>query len=169
MTPTDRILIDKAAVDTGWDIPTEAEGDWLRLASARFDSRAWVSHDPAGPYRLAVSSRHLFRELARDLPTDPTPSPGVGCVLAADIGALDTLLEQRLDVFNGLLLAPHLDALFDGGWIAFEAGGRLCISPRLDGAARVLLGLDPGGQRLRWVEAEHEVYLAYHRQVVWWG
>ena len=23
--------------------------------------------------------------------------------------------EERLDVFNGLLLAPHLDALFDGG------------------------------------------------------
>ena len=25
--------------------------------------------------------------------------------------------QERLDVFNGFLLAPHLDALFDGGWI----------------------------------------------------
>ena len=27
--------------------------------------------------------------------------------------------EQRLDVFNGLLLSPNLDALFDGGWLTF--------------------------------------------------
>lgn len=249
MTPTDRILIAKAAADTGWDIPTEPEGEWLRCASARFESRAWVSHDPTGPYRLAVSSRRLFRELARELPTDATPSPGIGCILSADIAALDSLLtraarlalalpdlpvrqfrealsrhrpdhteverltrqrigqdlfraalldywggacavtglavpellrashirpwaqcesdEQRLDVFNGLLLAPHLDALFDGGWIGFEADGSLRISPRLDGRARGLLGLDSEGLRLRWVEAEHGVYLAYHRTVVW--
>lgn len=30
---------------------------------------------------------------------------------------------ERLDVFNGLLLAPHLDVLFDGGWISFFTFG----------------------------------------------
>jgi len=56
MTPIDRILLAKAAADTGWDIPTEPEDEWLCCASVRFDSRAWVSRDPTGPCRLAVSS-----------------------------------------------------------------------------------------------------------------
>jgi putative restriction endonuclease len=38
---------------------------------------------------------------------------------------------QRLDVFNGLLLAPHVDALFDGGWISFDNDARLLVSPAL--------------------------------------
>lgn len=33
--------------------------------------------------------------------------------------------NERLDVFNGLLLAPHLDALFDGGWVSFADNGKL--------------------------------------------
>jgi hypothetical protein len=33
--------------------------------------------------------------------------------------------QERLEIFNGLLLAPHLDALFDGGWVSFADGGRM--------------------------------------------
>jgi hypothetical protein len=39
---------------------------------------------------------------------------------------------ERLDGANGLLLAPHVDRLFDRGLIAFEASGRVLVSSRLD-------------------------------------
>ena len=51
--------------------------------------------------------------------------------------------SERLNVFNGLLLAAPLDALFDGGLIAFSATGQLTISPALDEPARQILGLAP--------------------------
>lgn len=38
---------------------------------------------------------------------------------------------ERLDVYNGLLLAPHLDALFDQGFITIAADGRVVRSPAL--------------------------------------
>ena len=37
--------------------------------------------------------------------------------------------EERLDGENGLLLTPSIDHLFDRGFISFEDGGRLLISP----------------------------------------
>lgn len=37
----------------------------------------------------------------------------------------------RLDVFSSLLLAPHLDALFDGGWVSFDDAGELLVSSML--------------------------------------
>lgn len=51
---------------------------------------------------------------------------------------------EPLDVFNGLLLAPHVDALFDGGWISFDDDGGVLVSPELLGEQRVLLGVQPG-------------------------
>ncbi len=69
---------------------------------------------------------------------------------------------ERLDVFNGLLLAPHLDAAFDAGLITIEDDGRLAVSQKLEATARVLLGL---GEQLR-VERltdGHRRYLAWHR------
>jgi putative restriction endonuclease len=71
--------------------------------------------------------------------------------------------DERLDVFNGLLLAPHLDALFDGGWISFEDDGTLLTSASLSGAARLQLGLS-GAWRLDGLKQEHAGYLAFHRQ-----
>lgn len=44
--------------------------------------------------------------------------------------------DERLDVFNGLLLAPHLDALFNGGWISISSQGSLMMSKVLPTAAR---------------------------------
>jgi hypothetical protein len=45
---------------------------------------------------------------------------------------------ERLDVFNGLLLAPHLDALFDDGWITFTDAGELLVSEVLTSARSVV-------------------------------
>ncbi|SOY48514.1 HNH endonuclease [Cupriavidus taiwanensis] len=72
---------------------------------------------------------------------------------------------ERLDVFNGLLLAPHLDALFDGGWISFSDGGALLVSRGLSAAALKQLGV-----HLEWgletITSGHKRYLAYHRENV---
>jgi hypothetical protein len=40
--------------------------------------------------------------------------------------------KDRQDGDNGLFLAPHVDALFDRGWISFLDNGDLMVSKRLD-------------------------------------
>jgi len=69
---------------------------------------------------------------------------------------------QRLDVFNGLLLAPHLDAAFDRGLITVADDGTVVVSPVLDGAARQLLGL-VGSLRIQSLHEGHRAYLPWHR------
>jgi len=39
---------------------------------------------------------------------------------------------ERIDGFNGLLLAPHVDHLFDKGYISFESTGEMLLSPKLE-------------------------------------
>lgn len=47
--------------------------------------------------------------------------------------------EQRLDVFNGLLLAAHWDAAFDSGLVTFDVDGKLLLRPQLPADAVQLL------------------------------
>jgi putative restriction endonuclease len=49
--------------------------------------------------------------------------------------------HERLDGFNGLMLAPHVDFLFDRGLISFEDDGRAIFSSRLADADARKLGL----------------------------
>lgn len=73
--------------------------------------------------------------------------------------------EERLDVFNGLLLVADLDALFDRGLITFAENGALRVSGKLDATQREKLHLD-AALRLRWLAPEHEPYLRWHRESV---
>jgi putative restriction endonuclease len=70
--------------------------------------------------------------------------------------------DERLDVYNGLLLAPHVDALFDGGWISFRDDGRVLISDSLRTDARMFLAVSE-----RWctkpLRERHCQFLTYHR------
>lgn len=70
--------------------------------------------------------------------------------------------DERLDPFNGLLLAVQYDALFDKGLIAFDDEGGLLVSPNLDPEVRRFIRLD-GVQRLRSVVPGQLTYLHYHR------
>ena len=70
---------------------------------------------------------------------------------------------ERLDVFNGLLLAPHLDALFDGGWMTFLDSGEIQISERLDADHRALLGFS-GAEVISGLTEQHWAYLVWHRE-----
>jgi putative restriction endonuclease len=40
--------------------------------------------------------------------------------------------EERLSGHNGLFLSPHVDKLFDSGFISFENSGSMMVSPSLD-------------------------------------
>ena len=69
---------------------------------------------------------------------------------------------ERLDVFNGLLLAPHLDAAFDSGFITIAQNGTVLLSDALPSAARSALGL-AGSLKLHGLHRAHERYLPWHR------
>lgn len=72
---------------------------------------------------------------------------------------------ERLDVFNGLLLAPNLDALFDGGWITVLGDGWVRVSGRLSPEAQTRLGV-AGPLRLERLTVKHQAYLEWHRRKV---
>lgn len=74
---------------------------------------------------------------------------------------------ERLDAFNGLLLAPHLDAAFDSGLITVDEDGTVRVSTLLEASDRKLLGLDrPLRVRARALADGHRVYLPWHRERV---
>lgn len=79
----------------------------------------------------------------------------------------DSSDEERLDVYNGLLLAVHLDALFDRGLIAFADDGAALVSPLLSDDVLAALGFAEGVPPLERVAEGHRRYLAYHREWVW--
>lgn len=72
---------------------------------------------------------------------------------------------ERLDVFNGLLLAPHLDAAFDCGFITVADDGSVIVWDGLGESARHLLGL-ASPQSLTALAPGHRAYLPWHRERV---
>jgi hypothetical protein len=70
---------------------------------------------------------------------------------------------ERLDAFNGLLLAATVDRLFDRGLISFTDDGQLLKKPHLSDADLKNLGISPGAS-LSKVDARHRPYLAEHRK-----
>jgi len=71
---------------------------------------------------------------------------------------------ERLDVHNGLLLVPNLDALFDAGLISFDEGGRMIVS-RILTTDNCKLFRVPSRTRIAITES-HTPYLEYHREKV---
>lgn len=72
--------------------------------------------------------------------------------------------RERLDEFNGLLLSPNMDALFDAGLISFENDGTLIVSPTLNRDDLLALGC-PADIKIQ-VRARHQSYLRHHRTEV---
>lgn len=71
---------------------------------------------------------------------------------------------ERLDVFNGLLLAAHLDAAFDAGLITVRRDGVVLASTTLAADAIGVLGLS-SSLRVE-LQAPHAPYLQWHRDHV---
>ena len=72
--------------------------------------------------------------------------------------------EERLDPFNGLMLAPHIDALFDSGLITFDTDGTIKISPKIDLKNQKRLGISPD-MKLK-IRPKSKKYFEYHRNHV---
>jgi len=77
----------------------------------------------------------------------------------------DSSLQEKVDHFNGLLLVPNLDLLFNEGLISFENGGRILVSQNWRDDDKRRMHITPD-LRLRTVHSQSNGYLEYHRDVV---
>lgn len=70
---------------------------------------------------------------------------------------------ERLDPYNGLLLLPNFDKLFDLGYISFNHDGKIMCSRLLDKFDRETIGLSHDLHLVR-IESQHLAYLKYHNE-----
>lgn len=241
-------ILEKVAVDNGFDLELPREGSWLSFDSSHAPLRIWLTARP-GPYFLSCFSRRdvalslggeddesgrplpigalaargtpdhavlhrLVRrafQLAKTLPDEllhdfnhatarlPRTTEAERLVVQrvgqdvfrkgllaywesrcaiTGLSVVELLRAshikpwadctsdaERLDVYNGLLLAPHLDAAFDRGLMTVDDEGEVIISDLINMDERRLLGLDKS-LRVRSVVNEHIIYLKWHRDRV---
>lgn len=69
---------------------------------------------------------------------------------------------ERLNPYNGLLLLPQYDQLFDKGLISFSEDGEILTSPALEFIAPSKLGINRD-DKLRSISTDHLPFLEYHR------
>lgn len=236
MTPLDRLRIEKAAADCGFEMtPLERDGG-LELRSARFPEtllvqwtgsstltvsassagllhsvdgadivkvdgfgalydvlRAAAAHARTLPNRVADAFRRETAGMPRSTEAERVVVQRVGqnlfraalldywqgrcCVTGLAVPELLRASHikpwaacesdnERLDVFNGLLLAPHLDALFDTGLISVRDDGHVQLSSQLSTDTLERLGIGRPLEISR-LQAAHRRYLFHHRCHVW--
>jgi hypothetical protein len=74
---------------------------------------------------------------------------------------VDSDNRERLDGNNGLMLSPHVDHLFDGGFISFSQSGQVLVAAEIDSVLsdwslpNKVIGSP--------FSDEQEIYLAFHR------
>jgi len=72
---------------------------------------------------------------------------------------------ERLDQYNGLLLTPNLDTLFDQGMISFKDSGVIILSDEFIQDDREILGVKSDMKLLKTIK-KIEKYMKYHRDNV---
>lgn len=72
---------------------------------------------------------------------------------------------EKIDGNNGLMLAPHVDFLFDQGFISFEDDGTLLVSEQLDEGTLLVWGI-PEILNVGAFSADQAEYLSFHRENV---
>lgn len=70
---------------------------------------------------------------------------------------------EKLDGNNGLLLAPHVDHLFNDGWISFDSDGSLLASTRLPEEILAAWSI-PHALNVGAFSQAQDVYLDFHRK-----
>lgn len=71
--------------------------------------------------------------------------------------------EEKLDPYNGLLLLPNYDKLFDKHLISFDDDGRIIISPQIKKEEYKKLGIS-ANDKLSNVFDKNKPYLKIHRE-----
>lgn len=77
----------------------------------------------------------------------------------------DSSDEEKLNGLNGLLLAPHIDHLFDKGYISFEDKGNVIVSTKLDQSVLDNWGISTE-KNVGPFNSHQSVFLEYHRNKV---
>lgn len=72
--------------------------------------------------------------------------------------------EERLDGNNGLLLSPHIDLLFDKGFISFQDNGELIVSQHVQEG--IMDKWDILEKNYGLFNSNQKIYMAYHRKNV---
>ena len=86
------------------------------------------------------------------------------CLVASHIKPWkDSTNEERLSVYNGLLLLPNYDKFFDKGYISFDIRGKIIYSRFFPLSERKLLGMDDSIHLLK-VDERHKSFLQYHNE-----
>lgn len=76
----------------------------------------------------------------------------------------DSNNDERLDAENGLMLSPHVDKLFDQGYISFTDEGKLLVSKLLDVDILNLWAINPHVITPQPLTKKQAEYMAYHRK-----
>jgi putative restriction endonuclease len=248
ISPALATLLEKVAVDNGFDLALPRHGGWLGFASSQAPLRIWLT-TRGGKHYLAAVSRHNVAAALGDHgveAADALPEGALGARAVGDLPSLHRLVRrafqlskalpdellhafesavsampkateaerlvvqrvgqdifraglveywegrcaitglavpellrashikpwadcatdaERLDVFNGLLLAPHLDAAFDRGFITVDDDGAVIVSSVLADEDRRVLGFHEL-LRVRALADGHRAYLPWHRAKV---
>ena len=72
--------------------------------------------------------------------------------------------QERLDGNNGLFLSPHVDRLFDQGFVTFTSAGELLVSPQLDDDVLPKWNIKPNKKYGKF-NSEQSFFLEYHNAV----
>jgi hypothetical protein len=76
--------------------------------------------------------------------------------------------DERVNGHNGLFLSPHVDKLFDSGFISFEDSGEMLVSPQLDRSVLERWSINPAS-KVRKFRDEQTFFLESHRDLVFKG
>lgn len=72
---------------------------------------------------------------------------------------------ERTDCYNGLLLLPQYDRLFDRGLITFDKNGSVQISKAFPENLWKKTGISPQAKLTR-IDSDHRTYLEFHREKI---
>ncbi len=70
--------------------------------------------------------------------------------------------KEKIDIYNGLLLCPNHDLLFDQGFISFDDTGKVICSNELREVDRVFMNIQPE-MKIR-LDPKNQKYMEYHRK-----
>lgn len=76
----------------------------------------------------------------------------------------DATNAERISGYNGMLLSPHVDALFDEQLITFEDDGTMHVHPSLPRDVLDRWSIDPA-RRIEAFRPEQSAYLSHHRRL----
>jgi hypothetical protein len=143
LPPATLTLLEKTAVDNGFDRELPRQGDWAGFASTRVPLRVWLGAAGEAGLVAAVSQVNVGRALADhgQLFVGRLPDGAVAARVVPDVPALHRLVRRAFQLSRTV-----------------GDDGAVMVSSLLDSDARRILGFD-APLRIRLLEDAHRAYL----------